>query len=250
MDQTPHLVKWATMCSNKKLGGLGIRGLYKLNKALLDKWNWRFDNERNSLWRKTISRKFGERWGGWCSGENMGFFRTCLWKEIRKDWEILYGNTRFLIGDGCRVRFWKDIWCEEEALCMSFPTLFNLDVHKDALVRDVWDYSRVGGGWIPCFIRSLNDWEMREAENFLHMIQPWKGIPSREDKLILKGRKDGNYSIKLMYEMLNRPTSLPLPFPVQFIWNPMVPLKVIFLAWDASWGKALTLDQLKRREDP
>ena len=90
--------------------------------------------------------------------------------EIRKDWEILYGNAKFLIGDSGRVCFWKDIWCGEEALCWSFPTLFNLVVHKDALVRVVWDYLGVGGGWIPCFIRSFNDWEMREVENFLHMI--------------------------------------------------------------------------------
>ena len=39
----------------------------------------------------------------------MGIFRTGLWKEIRKDWETFCGNARFLIDDGCRVRFWKDI---------------------------------------------------------------------------------------------------------------------------------------------
>ena len=55
-------------------------------------------------------------------------------------------------------------------LCVSFPTLFNLAIHKDDLVRDVWDYSGVGGGWISCFNRSFNDWEMRELENFLHVI--------------------------------------------------------------------------------
>ena len=67
-----------------------------------------------------------------------------------------------------------------------------------------------------------------------------KVIPS-----ILKGNKDGNYSVKLMYEMLNRPTSLPSLFPVQSIWNPIVHLKVGFFAWEASWGKVLKLNQLK-----
>lgn len=63
---------------------------------------------------------------------------------------LVYGNSkkrmgdssaqhRFLIGDGSRVSFWKDFWCEEEALCYLFPTLFNLTVHKEALVRDVRD---------------------------------------------------------------------------------------------------------------
>ena len=81
LDQKSHLVKWATVCSDKKFGGLGVRGLYKLNKALLDKWNWRFANERNYLGKKTISRKFGEKRGRWFSGENKGFFGTGLWRN-------------------------------------------------------------------------------------------------------------------------------------------------------------------------
>ncbi|RVX05413.1 hypothetical protein CK203_013534 [Vitis vinifera] len=36
-------------------------------------------------------------------------------------------------------------------------------------------------------------------------------------------------------------------FPVKIIWNPWVPSKVRFFAWEACWGKVLTLDQLQRR---
>ena len=49
MDEKRHLVKWATVCSDEKIGGLGFGGVYKLNKALSGKWNWCFANERNSL---------------------------------------------------------------------------------------------------------------------------------------------------------------------------------------------------------
>ena len=68
LDKKPHLVKWATVCKDNKVGCLGVRGLYKLIKALLGKWNWRFTNERNSLWRETISRKFGEMQGDGARG--------------------------------------------------------------------------------------------------------------------------------------------------------------------------------------
>ena len=37
------------------------------------------------------------------------------------------------------------------------------------------------------------------------------------------------------------------PFPFRFVWNPWVPSKVDFFAWEASWGRMLTLDNLKRR---
>ena len=38
LEKKPHLVKWATVCTDKKVGGLRVRDLHKLNKALLGKW--------------------------------------------------------------------------------------------------------------------------------------------------------------------------------------------------------------------
>ena len=144
VDKKPHLVKWATLYIDKKVGGLGVRGLYKLNKALLGKWNWCFTKKRDSVWRETIRRKFGEMQGGWFSGESRDNFGTGWWKEIRKDWEVILNNLKFVIGDASRVSFWKDIWCGEEALCMAYPTLFSLAVQKEALIKEVWDISSEG----------------------------------------------------------------------------------------------------------
>ena len=145
-----------------------------------------------------------------------------------------------MIGDGR-----KDSWRGEVALCMAYPTLFSLVVRKEAWIREVWDISNEGG-WTPCFSRPFNDWEMTEVENFLHTIQPWRVVSNREDKLILKGCNLGIYSVKLIYEALNRTTFESSPFPALSVWNPLVPLKVGFFSWEASWGKVLTLDQLKK----
>ena len=57
------LVSWATVCSEKSKGGMGVKSFSKLNKALLSKWSWRFANDTNALWRKTICCKFGESMG-------------------------------------------------------------------------------------------------------------------------------------------------------------------------------------------
>ena len=152
-----------------------------------------------------------------------------MWKEIRKDWEVFLKNAKFVISDGSRVNFWKDLWCGEVALCMVFPTLFSLVVRKEALIREVWDMSNEGG-WTPCFSRPFNDWEVTEVENFLDRIQPWRVVSNREDRLILKGSNSGIYSVKLMYEALNRPAFESRPFPALSVWNPLVPLKVDFFA--------------------
>ena len=39
LERKPHLVKWVTICSDKRKGGLGVRCLSTLNRALLCKWN-------------------------------------------------------------------------------------------------------------------------------------------------------------------------------------------------------------------
>ena len=71
-----------------------------------------------------------------------------LWKEIRKEGSLLSNNIVFSMGNGRKVRFWKDIWCGDEALCDSFPSLFDLVVSKKEWVVEVWDPSveGVGGG--------------------------------------------------------------------------------------------------------
>ena len=39
LERKPHLVRWATICSDKRKRGLGVKSLVFLNKALLGKWS-------------------------------------------------------------------------------------------------------------------------------------------------------------------------------------------------------------------
>ena len=61
-----------------------------------------------------------------------------------------------------------------------------------------------------------------------------------------KETKNEIFSVKSLYNTLEPSCA------VRFLWSiirsPCVPTKVVFFfAWEASWGKVLTLDQLKRR---
>ena len=53
------------VCTQKEKGGLGIRKIDLLNKALLGKWIWRFASEKDNIWKRVIGVKYGqEGFGG------------------------------------------------------------------------------------------------------------------------------------------------------------------------------------------
>ena len=143
------------------------------------------------------------------------------------------------------INFWKDVWCGEEALCSRYPSLFNLALYKEAKIADIWDRDRGVGSWSPTFLRPLNDWEIEEPVRFLHTLHEVIYCPSGEDKLLLKNDKEKGFSVKSMYKGFD--PSPAIDFPYRLIWNSVVPPKIGVFAWEATWGKVLTLDQLKRR---
>ena len=56
--------------------------------------------------------------------------------------------------------------------------------------------------------------------------------------------RSGVFSVKSLYSILE-PEGSTL-FPYDNIWRAYMPPKVAFFAWEASWGKILTLEQLQR----
>ena len=77
------LVNWSIVFCNKKNGGLGIRNLSSLNKALLGKWCRRFAYESESLWKNDTAQKFGEEEEGWCTKTVRDDHGLAVWKAIR-----------------------------------------------------------------------------------------------------------------------------------------------------------------------
>ncbi|KAL6341015.1 hypothetical protein AAG906_032128 [Vitis piasezkii] len=78
LERKAHLVNWEAVCVDKEKGGLGIRKLTLLNKALLGKWIWRFACAKEDLWKQVLMAKYGqEDFGGW----------MVLGKKWRLKWE-------------------------------------------------------------------------------------------------------------------------------------------------------------------
>ena len=67
----------------------------------------------------------------------------------------------------------------------------------------------------------------------------------KEDKVCLVETKSGTFFVKSLFASLE--IGRVVQFPSSVVWNVWVPCKVCFFAWEATWGKTLTLDQLQRR---
>ena len=66
-----------------------------------------------------------------------------------------------------------------------------------------------------------------------------------DDRVIWRETKCGKFSVKSLYKSLV--SGHPVSFPSSAIWKVSVQPRVSFFGWEATWGKALTLDQLQKR---
>ena len=83
-----------------------------------------------------------------------------------------------------RLKLWKDKWCDDEPLSISFPSIFALTTSKEAWIEDFWKHSTDGGCWAPHFSRWHNDWEVDIVECFLLRLQGRRVCRDEEDKVI------------------------------------------------------------------
>ena len=139
LEGKTHLVKWEVVCTDKNKGGLGLRKLALLNKALLGKWIWRYACNKDNLWKQVITRKYGQEGLGWRSNKANGAVGVGVWKEILKEFVWCWENMVFLVGKGTKIKFWIDIWCTGITLSHCFPHLFVMTVHRNATVEEMWD---------------------------------------------------------------------------------------------------------------
>ncbi|RVX13301.1 hypothetical protein CK203_018079 [Vitis vinifera] len=174
--------------STLEKGGLGIRKIVLLNKALLGKWIWRFSIEKDNLWKKEILKK-----ANWC-------------------WD----NIEFKVGKGTKVKFWTDHWCGNAALSQNFPQLFTLAVHRNATVNEVWDSSFGQGGWNLKFSRDFNDWELDLIGDLLNMLRDFR-ISSEGDSVFWKGGGSGIFGVKDAYNLLVAPNDFA--FLKKVLWE-------------------------------
>ncbi|RVX12905.1 putative ribonuclease H protein [Vitis vinifera] len=200
LERKIHLINWEVVCTQKEKGGLDIRKIDLLNKALLGKWIWGFAFEKEILWMKVIGVKYGYEGFGWRTNEARGTFGVGVWKEILKE----------------------SYWCWDNIEFKSFA----LAAQRNASVNEMWDSSLGQGGWNIRLSRNSNDWELDALGELFHMLRDLR-ISPKEDSVIRKGGGHGLFRIRDAYKLLTVPSAIT--FPKKGIWVDKVPTKVAFL---------------------
>ncbi|WMV11936.1 hypothetical protein MTR67_005321 [Solanum verrucosum] len=237
-----HLVKWNEVLVSKKEGGLGTRNLKIQNHSLLMKWLWRFASQEQSLWKDTIKARYGME-TRWISNIATQPYGTGVWRTIRNLWPKLINKCTIKIGDGGKTLFWEEVWAGQASLKASFPDLFSLSLQKVATVKEMRDAQ----GWNLKFRRPLNDWEVNRMVEFLNVLERYKELSNREDKLLWAPDTQGRFSVGTAYRNSQRTHTQSSYWPWKMIWKVKVPFKVACFTWLLAKQVVLTQDNRMKK---
>ncbi|KAF5442567.1 hypothetical protein F2P56_035211 [Juglans regia] len=149
-----------------------------------------------------------------------------------------YSRARVVLS---QIKFWRDIWCGNEALKDSFPDIFCVACNQDASVVDLVLHLRDQMQWNVTFSRAVQDWEVDNFEAFFSLLYSAKLNSQQADRLWWTPAGKGTFSVRPFYKSLSHIAHN------QFSWRNKTPPKAVFFTWTAALEKILTIDKLRKR---
>lgn len=200
------------------------------NSALLAKWWWRYNKDRDSLWVKTIISKYGalDTWKPLLP--NHGSISN-IWKDI-----CHIGNPETIIGQiishgfkikvnsGNATKFWSHAWIGDQTLEANFPRLFLLSTQKESLVCELFGPD---ASWNLQFRRALFDWELDLLVNLKLILDGADFNNSRDDCLTWNWNANLTFSVISVYSEWEK-QSFQENSSLNHIWRNLCPAKIDF----------------------
>jgi hypothetical protein len=180
-------MSWGRMGRSKSMGGMGFRDFHNFNKALLAKQMWRLWESPNSLVGQIMQAKYFPTSSVLeaTKGKRISF----AWRSILSAQELVMEGLVWRVGNGAKVRIWKDRWLPSPGFkVVSPPTVLNPDATVDQLIDGD---SRWWNNDLLSFIFPAD------------VMQVIQKIPisctNQEDVLIWRGTKNGVFSVRSAY---------------------------------------------------
>ena len=191
--------------------------------ALLAKLNWRMYQEKKSLWAKVILKKY-------CSVERMRardpdkLPTSPNWRAIKAGFQTFIDDICWGIGNGERIKLWTDSWIMGSSLreLIEGPlTQREVDMKLSELLLDhvqEWKWEVLSFELPPCIKDRIK-------------AIPRQQVDRGEDVITWKFSKDGEFTTKSAYALLNGTQQNSLPFLGQWIWKIDTLPRIVSFLW-------------------
>lgn len=103
-----HPEAWSAICVPQELGGLGLRRMEDINKALLAQLGWKFLTDENALWLKALNAKYC-RSADFLSLSRRGS-HSWTWSSLLHIQDIISAGLCWQIGNGGQLNIWCTPW--------------------------------------------------------------------------------------------------------------------------------------------
>jgi len=155
----------------------------------------------------------------------------------------LRDDSKIKVFDGNKTSFWKDNWHEIGRLDVAFPEVFNLALHQQRTIAEMWTPQ----GWNIIFRRHINDWEAQRVVEFLCALEQFSGLQAGADVLWWQGSSKGLFKVNAAYKRMNYSNQQIANWPWKHIWKTKIPHKVACFVWLLAKEAVLTQDNLMKR---
>ncbi|KAK2662636.1 hypothetical protein Ddye_001210 [Dipteronia dyeriana] len=247
-----HAVDWASVCKSKTSGGLGIGRMVDKNISLLAKWVWRFNFERDSLWKKVVCAKYGIgantlSWD-WKSSDASSFFIKTVLKVINpstNSGQILLQGIQAVVGKGSNIILWQDVVNDGFQLKVAFLRIFVLAVNQEGFISELGKWIQLKWEWVVTLRGDPFDYEVNQWNCFkkcLEGIMVWKDI---EDTVAWKFSSSGLFFVSSFRNKLEDFTGC-LTSNFSLPWKGLCPPKIELFTWQLLKGRVLVTDVLQK----
>jgi hypothetical protein len=104
---------------------------------------------------------------------------------------------RWRLGNGCKVRFWRDVWVGNSSLALQFWKIYSIVNEQNKIVADLWDGENLRCTFRRCVdVRLFNMWEEEVA------IASTIRLSNDEDEPIWIFQSKGLYSSHSLYRVI------------------------------------------------
>ncbi|KAK9911453.1 hypothetical protein M0R45_035362 [Rubus argutus] len=224
------LIAWSHCCLPKEQGGLGLKNLFQLNKALLLKRCW--DMMQSSSPSAIFLRN---RFLGTNLTPLLYYQRSSVWLGLKNLWSSILSNIRWLVATGDKVSLWNDNW-----LGIKLSSLYDIPLDVLPYLTDRVDKFIIDNQWVlpPSFSSSFPE----ASAMILNLALPCE---QGSDQPIWPHVASGHLTSKEAYNFLA--PSYPTLEWGKLIWHPSIQPRKSIVAWMVLHGRALVDSLLQKR---